>query len=47
MMGYLYQAEITRKAIDEDGWLHSGDLSVMDNDGFLKVTKRKEELDRH
>ena len=44
MMGYLNQAEKTEEAIDEDGWLHSGDLGVIDNEGFLKVTGRMKEL---
>lgn len=39
-MGYLNQVEKTKEAIDEQGWLHSGDLGKKDKDGFLYVTGR-------
>ncbi|XP_077330376.1 long-chain-fatty-acid--CoA ligase ACSBG1 isoform X2 [Lithobates pipiens] len=43
-MGYLNMQEKTREVFDEDGWLHSGDIGKMDNDGFLQVTSRIKEL---
>ncbi|XP_010003883.1 PREDICTED: long-chain-fatty-acid--CoA ligase ACSBG2 [Chaetura pelagica] len=43
-MGYLNMEEKTKEAIDEDGWLHSGDLGKHDKDGFLYVTGRIKEL---
>uniref|UniRef100_A0A670JZA9 Long-chain-fatty-acid--CoA ligase ACSBG1 n=1 Tax=Podarcis muralis TaxID=64176 RepID=A0A670JZA9_PODMU len=43
-MGYLNMEDKTREAIDEDGWLHSGDLGKMDSDGFLYVTGRIKEI---
>lgn len=39
-MGYLERQEETMEAIDEEGWLHSGDLGRMDNQGFLYITGR-------
>ncbi|NXF81545.1 ACBG2 ligase, partial [Sclerurus mexicanus] len=43
-MGYLDMEEKTKEAIDEDGWLHSGDLGKHDKDGFLYITGRIKEL---
>ncbi|XP_032089213.1 long-chain-fatty-acid--CoA ligase ACSBG1-like [Thamnophis elegans] len=43
-MGYLNMEEKTREVIDQDGWLHSGDLGKMDQDGFVYVTGRIKEL---
>ncbi|XP_062998686.1 long-chain-fatty-acid--CoA ligase ACSBG1 [Elgaria multicarinata webbii] len=43
-MGYLNMEDKTREAIDEDGWLHSGDLGKIDPDGFVYVTGRIKEL---
>ena len=43
-MGYLHCPEKTKETIDDDGWLHSGDIGVMDDDGYLKITGRIKEL---
>ncbi len=44
MMGYLNNIKETEAAIDGDGFLHTGDLGMIDNDGYLKITGRKKEL---
>ena len=44
MMGYMKDDKKTAEAIDSDGWLHSGDVGVMDNDGLLHITGRIKEL---
>ncbi len=43
-MGYFKNEEETKKTIDSDNWLHSGDIGVIDAKGFLKITDRKKEL---
>ena len=42
--GYLNLPEQTKALLDEDGWLHTGDIGTMDADGFVSVVDRKKEL---
>lgn len=44
MTGYYKDPENTAKTLEPDGWLHSGDLGYMDEDGFVFVTGRIKEL---
>jgi fatty-acyl-CoA synthase len=44
MQGYFEQPAATREAIDEHGWLHSGDLGIMDDDGYVRITGRLKEM---
>ena len=44
MMGYYKKPELTKKVIDEEGWFHTGDIGIMVNDKYLKITDRKKEI---
>ena len=44
MRGYLNEPEETATAIDEDGWLRTGDIGVMDSAGYLAITDRKKDM---
>ncbi|HQO02334.1 MAG TPA: AMP-binding protein [Spirochaetota bacterium] len=44
MKGYFKMQDATEAAIDEDGWLHTGDLGVVDENGYFKVTGRIKDM---
>ena len=44
MRGYYAEAEKTAATVDEAGWLHSGDLGTMDEDGYVRITGRLKEM---
>ncbi len=44
MKGYYKMPEATEKAIDKDGWLHSGDLGTKDEAGYVKITGRLKDM---
>ena len=44
MLGYWEDDTKTGEAIDQEGWMHSGDLGEMDGDGFIKITGRIKDM---
>jgi long-chain acyl-CoA synthetase len=44
MQGYYQKPEETAKAIDKDGYMHSGDVGIMDEDGYLRIVDRTKDM---
>jgi long-chain acyl-CoA synthetase len=44
MQGYYKEPELTKKAIDSEGWFHTGDIGILEDNKYLKITGRKKEI---
>jgi len=44
MLGYYKEPKLTSETIDKDGWLHTGDVGVLVDDKYVKITDRKKEM---
>ena len=42
--GYLNQPDKTAETIDKDGWLHTGDVGIIDNEGYVRITDRMKDI---
>lgn len=43
-MGYFKEPELTARVLDDEGWYYSGDLCIMDDDGYIRITGRIKDL---
>jgi long-chain acyl-CoA synthetase len=44
MKGYYKEPQLTAETIDNEGWIHTGDVGELDNEGYLKITGRVKEM---
>lgn len=44
MLGYYRSPDLTREVMDEEGWYYTGDLAVMDEQGYIRIVDRKKDL---
>jgi acyl-CoA synthetase (AMP-forming)/AMP-acid ligase II len=44
MRGFIHDPEATKEVIDADGWLHTGDVAVMDERGYIRITDRTKDM---